>query len=90
MSNFANCNEHAVVYENSSECVSLPHPTRRPASQSAAHSFAGVAKVAILTGMSKHLAEAGEAADVDSLRKTFPMVYEVCFCILYLFVILLC
>jgi len=36
-------------------------------------------EVAILTGMSKHLAEAGEAADVDSLRKTFPMVYEVPF-----------
>merc|ERR1719310_1393330 len=36
-------------------------------------------EVAILSGMTKHLGEAGETVDVDFLRKTFPMVYEVPF-----------
>merc|ERR1719399_61474 len=36
-------------------------------------------EVAILSGMTKHLAESGDAADVDALRKTFPIVYEVPF-----------
>merc|ERR1719310_1596393 len=36
-------------------------------------------EVAILSGMTKHLGEAGETVDVDSLRTTFPIAYEVPF-----------